>query len=182
MTAKSDASDREIVIVREFAAPRPLVWDVWTRPEHIARWWGPRGFTTTVTAMDLQPGGKWRYVMHGPDGSDYPVHGVFLEVVPPERIVTTDEFDDGWTPPQPIDLPKGIVATAVFAEAGPKTRLTLTMLWPRRRRSTRRWAWSAGGTPASTAWTTTSRRWGRTVEAVTRIPAQRGRSGMILRE
>ena len=130
MTAKSDASDREIVIVREFAAPRPLVWDVWTRPEHIARWWGPRGFTTTVTAMDLQPGGKWRYVMHGPDGSDYPVHGVFLEVVPPERIVTTDEFDDGWTPPQPIDLPKGIMATAVFAEVGPKTRLTLTIAHP----------------------------------------------------
>ncbi len=127
MTAKNDTADREIVITREFAAPRDLVWKVWTQPEHIANWWGPRGFTTSVTAMDLRSGGKWRYVMHGPDGNDYPVHGVFLEVVPPERIVTTDEFDEGWTPPQPIDLPKGIVATAEFAEVGPKTRLTLTI-------------------------------------------------------
>ena len=127
MTANTDASDREIVVVREFAAPRQRVWDVWTHPEHVAQWWGPRGFTTTVTAMDLQPGGRWRYVMHGPDGTDYPVHGVFREVVPPVRIVTTDEFDEGWAPPQPIDLPKGVVATAVFAEVGPKTRLTLTL-------------------------------------------------------
>jgi uncharacterized protein YndB with AHSA1/START domain/ketosteroid isomerase-like protein len=127
MTTKNDTADREIVITREFAAPRDLVWKVWTQPEHIAKWWGPRGFTTTVTAMDLRTGGKWRYVMHGPDGAEYPVHGVFREVVPPERIVTTDEFDEGWKPPHPIDLPQGIVATAVFDALGQKTRLTMTI-------------------------------------------------------
>ena len=134
MTAKQahqpEEADRQIVITRVFDAPRELVWKVWTQPEHVARWWGPRGFTTTVTEMDLRPGGKWRYVMHGPDGNDYPVHGVFREVVPMERIVTTDEFDDNWQPPQPVDLPKGIVATAVFESAGYRTKLTLTITHP----------------------------------------------------
>ena len=64
MTAKQahqpEEADRQIVITRVFDAPRELVWKVWTQPEHVARWWGPRGFTTTVTEMDLRPGGKWR--------------------------------------------------------------------------------------------------------------------------
>jgi uncharacterized protein YndB with AHSA1/START domain len=130
MTATSNtpgAADRELVITRVFEAPRELVWKVWTEPEHIARWWGPRGFSTTVTAMDLRPGGKWHYVMHGPDGNDYPVHGVFREVVPLERIVTSDEFDDGFGGKMGIDLPRGIVATAVFEELGQQTRLVLTI-------------------------------------------------------
>lgn len=121
-------ADREIVITRVFAAPRELVWQVWTQPDHIAKWWGPRGFTTRVEGVDLRAGGKWRYVMVGPDGTEYPVHGVFREVVPPERIVTTDEFDEGWQPPQPIDLPRGIVVTALFADEGDKTRLTLRIV------------------------------------------------------
>lgn len=130
MTATSDTpgpADREIVIARVFDAPRELVWRVWTEPEHIAQWWGPRGFTTTVTSTDLRPGGKWRYVMHGPDGNDYPVHGVFREVVPFERIVTSDEFDDGFGEKMGIDLPSGVVATAVFEDLGKKTRLVLTI-------------------------------------------------------
>src|SRR5262245_47165811 len=109
MTTSNDLAvepaGKEIVITREFDAPRELVWKAWTEPARIAQWWGPRGFTTTVTAMDLRVGGRWRYVMHGPDGAQYPVCGVFREVVPPERIVTTDEFDEGWQPPQPMDLP-----------------------------------------------------------------------------
>src|SRR5262245_63539620 len=95
----ADASDREIVITRVFDAPRDLVWKVWTQPEHVARWWGPRGFTTTVTELDLRVGGRSRYVMKGPDGAEYPVCGVFREIVPFERIVTTDEFGEGFKPP-----------------------------------------------------------------------------------
>ncbi len=121
-------TDREIVITREFAAPRELVWRVWTQPEHIARWWGPRGFTTAVTAMDFRAGGKWRYVMRGPDGTEYPVHGVFHEVVPFERIVTTDEFDAGFEYPDMTTLPRGIVVTALFEDDGDKTRLTLRIV------------------------------------------------------
>ncbi|TMG73164.1 MAG: ATPase, partial [Betaproteobacteria bacterium] len=63
--------DREIAAVRIFDAPRDLVWKVWTRPEHVAKWWGPNGFTTTTYSMEVKPGGVWRYVMHGPDGRDY---------------------------------------------------------------------------------------------------------------
>jgi uncharacterized protein YndB with AHSA1/START domain/ketosteroid isomerase-like protein len=120
-------TDREIVITRQFAAPRELVWRVWTQPEHIAEWWGPRGFTTTVTAMDFRVGGKSQYVMRGPDGAEYPVGGVFREIVPFERIVSTDEFGEDFVPPPGMDLPQGIVVTAVFDDLGNKTKLTLTI-------------------------------------------------------
>jgi uncharacterized protein YndB with AHSA1/START domain len=79
--------DREIVISRVFDAPRELVWNAWTDPKQIVRWWGPRGFTTTIYEMDVRPDGTWRYTMHGPDGTNYPGECVFLEVVKYERIV-----------------------------------------------------------------------------------------------
>jgi uncharacterized protein YndB with AHSA1/START domain len=81
------AMDREIVISRVLDAPRDLVWEVWTNPEHVVHWWGPDGFTTTIETMDVRPGGVWKHVMHGPDGIDYPNKSVFVEVVKPERIV-----------------------------------------------------------------------------------------------
>ncbi|MCE0484560.1 MAG: SRPBCC family protein [Methylacidiphilales bacterium] len=81
-----DATDREIVISRDFDAPRELVWEAWTKPEHIAKWWGPRGFSTTIEEMDVRPGGVWKQVMHGPDGADYPNKSLFTEVVKPARI------------------------------------------------------------------------------------------------
>jgi uncharacterized protein YndB with AHSA1/START domain len=80
-------SDREIVITRVVDAPRELVFDAWTDPEHIAEWWGPRGFTSTVQNMDVRPGGEWRFVMHGPDGTDYDNRIVHIELVRPERLV-----------------------------------------------------------------------------------------------
>lgn len=128
MATKQDTSDREIVITRVFAAPRELVWKVWTQPEHIAKWWGPRGFDTTVEKLDLRVGGRSRYVMHGPDGAKYPVEGVFQEIVPMERIVTTDEFPDDFQAPPGVDLPKGIVLTALFEDLGDKTKLTLRIV------------------------------------------------------
>ena len=78
--------DREIVITRVVDAPRELVWQAMTDPRHIVHWWGPRGFTTTIEEMDVRPGGVWKHVMHGPDGTDYPNHSVFTEVVKPHRI------------------------------------------------------------------------------------------------
>lgn len=126
----SDPSEREIVITRVFDAPRNLVWQAWTEPEHVAAWWGPRGFTTTVLELDLRPGGLSRYVMHGPDGSDYPVKGVFREIVPGERFVSTDEFDEGYQSEEADDLPSGMVITCQFDEVGEQTRLTLTISHP----------------------------------------------------
>jgi uncharacterized protein YndB with AHSA1/START domain len=128
MSDSTPEAERTIVITRVFNAPRELVWKVWTQPEHIAQWWGPRGFTTTVDAVDLRVGGRWRYVMHGPDGSEYPVEGVFREVVPMSRIVTTDEFPEDFKPPVPIDLPQGIVVTAIFEDEGARTKLTLRIV------------------------------------------------------
>ncbi len=81
------SSDREIVSTRVFDAPRERVFQAWTDPEHLARWWGPKGFTNTFHEFDPRPGGVWGFVMHGPDGVDYKNRSVFVEIVKPERIV-----------------------------------------------------------------------------------------------
>ncbi len=83
----TSASDREIVISRVFDAPRELVWKAWTDPKHVANWWGPKGFSTTIDVMDVRPGGQWVQTMHGPDGTNYPNKSIFKEVVENERIV-----------------------------------------------------------------------------------------------
>jgi uncharacterized protein YndB with AHSA1/START domain len=83
----TSTSDREIVITRDFDAPRELVWQAMTDPQRVIHWWGPRGFTTTIEQMDVRPGGVWKQVMHGPDGTDYPNKHIFKEVVKPERLV-----------------------------------------------------------------------------------------------
>jgi predicted lactoylglutathione lyase/uncharacterized protein YndB with AHSA1/START domain len=128
--SQASESDRTIVLTRTFAAPRELVWKVWTDPKHIANWWGPRGFTTTVKQLDLRPGGRMHYVMTGHDGAEYPVGGVFREVVPFERIVSTDEFLDGFDAGG-MDLPKGVITTTEFAADGPnRTTLTVTISHP----------------------------------------------------
>ncbi len=85
--ARTAASDLEITVTRELAAPRELVWTAWTDPAHLARWWGPRGFTNTIHELDVRPGGAFRLTMHGPDGTDYPNEHRFVELVRPERIV-----------------------------------------------------------------------------------------------
>ncbi|MFZ0827949.1 MAG: SRPBCC family protein [Verrucomicrobiia bacterium] len=73
--------------MREFNAPRELVWEAMTNPKHVANWWGPRGFSATIEEMDMRPGGVWKQVMHGPDGANYPNQSIFKEIVKPERIV-----------------------------------------------------------------------------------------------
>jgi uncharacterized protein YndB with AHSA1/START domain len=84
---ENESADREIVISRIVDAPRELVWKAMTDPRHVIHWWGPRGFSTTIEEMDVRPGGAWKHVMHGPDGTDYPNNSLFKEVVKPERLV-----------------------------------------------------------------------------------------------
>src|ERR1700677_3627646 len=84
---RNELSDRELRLSRVLDAPVELVWEVWTKPEHIAQWWGPNGFTNTIDLMEMRPGGEWHLVMHGPDGTDYVNRSVFREVVPFKRIV-----------------------------------------------------------------------------------------------
>jgi uncharacterized protein YndB with AHSA1/START domain len=78
---------RELSISRLIHAPRELVWEVWTRPEHIQHWWGPSGFKNSIHKMDVQPGGEWEFIMHGPDGTDYKNKHIYKELVKPEKIV-----------------------------------------------------------------------------------------------
>src|SRR5262249_57423594 len=82
--AAAASSDSEIVATRVFDAPRELVFKVWTDPAHIGQWWGPRGFTTTTYAMDMRPGGVWRFCMHGPHGGRYQNQITYLEGVGPQ--------------------------------------------------------------------------------------------------
>jgi uncharacterized protein YndB with AHSA1/START domain len=79
--------DNEIISSRDFDTSKEQMFQAWTSPELLARWWGPTGFTNTFHEFDLRTGGTWRFVMHGPDGVDYPNHSVFAEIVPKERIV-----------------------------------------------------------------------------------------------
>jgi len=78
---------REIVTTRVFDAPRELVFEAWTDPAHLANWWGPAGFTNTFHEYDPRPGGRWRFVMHGPDGRNYDNEMLFVEIARPHRIV-----------------------------------------------------------------------------------------------
>jgi uncharacterized protein YndB with AHSA1/START domain len=87
MSAIEQTFDREVVTARFIAVPREQIFKAWTEPEHISRWWGPNGFTNTFHEFDPQPGGAWKFIMHGPDGSNYRNESVFVEVVEPELIV-----------------------------------------------------------------------------------------------
>ena len=116
-----ESTDQELFITRFFDAPRELVFLVWIEPAHVARWWGPKGFTNPVCEVDARPGGKIEIHMRGPDGQIYPMKGTFDEVVEPERIVLTSgaiEDDRG--------EPKLLVRTTVtFEDVDGATRLTM---------------------------------------------------------
>jgi uncharacterized protein YndB with AHSA1/START domain len=116
-------SDREIVLTRLFDAPRQLVFEAMTKPEHVRRWWGilDEHHSVTVCEIDLRPGGTWRFAGRGPRG-DYGFHGVYREVAAPERVVFTEIFD-------PFPDVESVVTSVLTEEAG-KTRLTATCLYP----------------------------------------------------
>jgi len=116
----SNPMEREVIITRVLNAPRELVFQAWTDPVHMARWWGPKDWTNPVCELDVRVGGAWRIVMRAPDGGDYPCAGVYREIVPPERLVfTNDAFDQAGTP-----LLQGLT-TVTFEELGGKTQLTV---------------------------------------------------------
>jgi uncharacterized protein YndB with AHSA1/START domain len=112
--------ERELVITRIFDAPRRLVFKMWTEPEHLVRWWGPSGFTTISGRMDVRTGGVWSRSMRAPDGRVIRKHGVYREIVMPERLVFTYVTDDPVGNPGPETL-----VTVTFTDLGGKTRLTL---------------------------------------------------------
>jgi uncharacterized protein YndB with AHSA1/START domain len=114
-------SEREIVMTRVFNAPRQMIYDAWTKPELLKRWFGPRGWSLVVCEIDLRVGGKWRFVLRGPDGNEMGMGGVYRELAPPERDVHTEKFDD---------YPGESLVTGVLVENDGKTTMTATILYP----------------------------------------------------
>lgn len=110
-------SEREVVIQRTFDAPRRLVFDVLTQPEHVRQWWGLRDHEMVVCEIDLRVGGKWRYVLQAPDGSQHGFSGEYREIEPPERLVSTEGYEA---------LPPGhdYVATVTLEEQDGRTLLS----------------------------------------------------------
>ena len=124
MAARASDVKPHMTIVRVFDAPRELAWQAMTDPRHVAQWWGPRGFTTTIQEMDVRRGGAWRHTMRGPDGTEYPNESVFIEVVKPERIVFAHAGG------KKGEAQVQHQSTWRFEELGAKTRVVLHMVFP----------------------------------------------------
>jgi uncharacterized protein YndB with AHSA1/START domain len=114
-------ADREIVMTRVFDAPREMVFDAFSKPELLKRWFGPRGWSLVVCEIDFKVGGGFRFVLRGPDGRDMGMRGMYREITAPERSVHMESFDD---------YPGESQVTAVFTEHEGKTTLTATVLYP----------------------------------------------------
>ena len=116
------APDREIVISRIIDAPRELVFGAFTEVRHLSRWWGPDGFTTTTRAFAFRERGVWEFVMHGPDGSDYPNWIMWREIAPPERITLTHGAS--------AQDPDAFESILTFADHGETTEITMRTVFP----------------------------------------------------
>jgi hypothetical protein len=115
-TKMDNTSDMELLVTRTLIAPRDLVWEAWTNPEHIKKWWGPFGFTNTIKKMEVKSGGVWEFIMHGPDGVDFKNKSIYKEIIKPERIVFEHQS------------PK-FLSTIIFLEEGNKTIINWHMLF-----------------------------------------------------
>ncbi len=131
-TSEGQARKPELVITRIFNAPRELVWQAWTDPKQIVKWWGPKHFTAPGAKNDLRVGGKYLYCMRSPEGQDYWTTGTYREIVPPERLVYTDSFADadgnvvsGSHYGLGEDFPLEMQVTITFEEVDGKTKMTL---------------------------------------------------------
>lgn len=121
MSAKKNNSN-ELKITRLYDAPIKTVWEAWTDPEQVAKWWGPRGFGLTTHSKELKVGGHWHYTMHGPDGTDYPNKTTYLEVDELQRLVYDHGAND--------DHPPLFRVTVLFKEVGNQTQMEMTMTCP----------------------------------------------------
>ena len=119
-------SERDIVITRTFDAPRTVVFEAWTKAEHVRQWWDPSGTPLSVCEIDLRVGGKYRYVWrHDRNGNEMGMGGLYREIVAPERIVNTERFDEAWYPGEALN-------TLVLVETGGRTTLTQTVRYQSR--------------------------------------------------
>ena len=115
-------TDREIAMTRIFDAPRRLVFDVWTNPQYVPQWLlGPEGWTMPVCEIDLRPGGTWHFVWRRSDGTEMSMRGVYREIAPPDRLVSTESWGGDW--PETLN-------TLTLSEQNGKTTATTTILYP----------------------------------------------------
>jgi uncharacterized protein YndB with AHSA1/START domain len=117
-------TDEQILITREFAAPRHLVYRAWTTPELVKRWWNAKRGEVTIAEIDLRVGGKWRYVMVTDGGFEVAFHGQYREIVPDERVVTTEVYE------MPEASEEGVLNTLTFTEVDGRTTLTILVQCP----------------------------------------------------
>lgn len=120
-------TDQDIVVTRRFDAPRELVFQAWTDPEHVRQWWGPPGSTMLVCEADVRPGGSWRRVTMDAGGGEVPFKGVYQEVRPPERLVYTEIYDV-----EPYNAGEPARNVVTFGEEGGQTLVTVTTTFPNR--------------------------------------------------
>ncbi|HKH66899.1 MAG TPA: SRPBCC family protein [Reyranella sp.] len=114
------SADRELVLTRLINAPRAKVYRAWTDPELLKQWFAPKPYTTPIVEIDVRPGGSAYFVMRGPDGKDLPNRGVYLEVVPNEKLVSTDAYVAAWEPSEKPFM----TLILTFEDEGGKTRYT----------------------------------------------------------
>lgn len=111
----NNPKNRTLTIERTLDAPLDLVWDAWTKPEHIAKWWGVNGMETKIVEHEFTVGGQWKYAMTMPDGREFSADGVYIEIVPKERIITSANFKP---------MTEGVEIQTIFKADGDKTQLT----------------------------------------------------------
>jgi uncharacterized protein YndB with AHSA1/START domain len=116
-----DLSKRILTIRKTFNVPRATVWEAWTKPEHILQWWAPKGMKITVVIHEFKVGGKWKYTMPMPDGSEFISEGVYSEIIEPEKIVTSADFKP---------MTEGVIMQVLFEEDGDKTNFTFSVIHP----------------------------------------------------
>jgi len=121
MKKENDASSRTLSLKRTFNAPLKLVWEAWTQPEHIANWWGPKGMETKIVEHDFRVGGKWKYTMVMPDGSEFIGDGVYSVIVELEKIFSSANFKP---------MTAGVEIQALFEKNGDKTNFTFNVVHP----------------------------------------------------
>jgi uncharacterized protein YndB with AHSA1/START domain len=131
-SSAAQSAKPELVITRIFNAPRELVWQAWTDPQQLVKWWGPKNFTAPVAKIDLRVGGKYLNCMRSPEGQDIWSTGTYREIVPPERLVYTDSFADADGNVVPgshyglgEDFPLEMQVTVTFEDLEGKTKMTL---------------------------------------------------------
>ena len=119
MSNMNDAKNRTLTLKRTFDVPVKLVWEAWTQPEHVINWWGPKGMKIEVIEHEFSVGGKWKYVMPMPDGSEFISEGEYLEIVEFKKIITTANFKP---------MTEGVEIQALFEENGDKTNFTFNVV------------------------------------------------------